>query len=42
MNNKKNLNEKIWEMRKTELLKLSEIKRGLYDKGFWVPKKIQK
>jgi hypothetical protein len=29
-------------MRLAELKKLSEIKSGLYEKGFWVPKKIQK
>jgi hypothetical protein len=34
--------EELDRRNKERLTRLSEIKRGLYDKGFWVPKKTEK
>jgi hypothetical protein len=42
MKDKNTLKDRVWELRKIELQKISEVKRGLYEKGFWVPKKTQK
>jgi hypothetical protein len=42
MKNKNTLKERVWELRKIELQKIAEVKRGLYAEGFWVPKKTQK
>ena len=35
----KETKQRIIAMRRIQLQKLSEIKRGLYEEGFWIPKK---
>jgi Pyruvate/2-oxoacid:ferredoxin oxidoreductase gamma subunit len=37
MKDKNNRNQRIIELRRIELEKLSAIKRGLYTKGYWIP-----
>jgi len=37
MKDKNNRNQKIIELRRIQLERLSAIKRDLYTKGFWIP-----
>jgi hypothetical protein len=39
MKDKKTRKERLWELRKIELQKIAEVRRGLYEPGFWIPKK---
>jgi len=39
MKNKNTTKQRIIELRRIQLKKLSEIKRGLWEEGFWIPKK---
>jgi len=39
MKNKNTTKQRIIELRRIELQKQSAVKRSLWDKGFWVPKK---
>jgi len=35
----KETKQRIIELRRIELQKLAEVKRSLWNKGFWIPKK---
>jgi len=41
MKDKNNRNQRIIELRRIELEKLSAVKRGLYTKGFWIPQEVR-